>query len=267
MAPLYKIENTNQERISLLPQQDVFRHLECLDNRWLNLNCMMMFDTSCQTVKPLDYLITLDSQRKIFSIPSFPPFFGYNYTLTSKMNNYYLSLIGILLTTSINSFVPNAPVSLSSSFTRTEMANTLKSTDTDTLSNIDFMCEMNVAQFCAENEGECSLDDTNAIVNMFQDQVSVMKARVEKLDEHLTALGGANSIIGDARNVGKIREHIYEVSEHVKTVSFSNMHIAYACEMLNGISANFYFISAKNVWQRINILFHFDCVPIAFMGF
>ena len=119
-----------------------------------------------------------------------------------------------------NSFIPRFPAT--SLKARKEITNALNAGST--LSNIDFMTEMNVAEFCSENEDACSIDDTAALINLFQDQVDIMQSRVKKIDTLLSALGTAN--VEEDRDVEKIREHIYEISSHVKTVSELNL-----CEM------------------------------------
>lgn len=63
------------------------------------------------------------------------------------------------------------------------------------LNEIDTMCIMNAAIFCAEEEDECELDQVEAIVNQLNDQSEILQEELttlEDIDKNLSKFKGAH---------------------------------------------------------------------------
>lgn len=71
------------------------------------------------------------------------------------------------------------------------------------LSEIDSMCVMNTAVYCSE--GECTVDEIEALINQLKDQRDIFKMRMKKMDIMLNELEHANHI-GDERDVDFLRK-------------------------------------------------------------
>lgn len=71
------------------------------------------------------------------------------------------------------------------------------------LSEIDSMCVMNTAVYCSE--GECTVDEIDALINQLKDQRDIFKMRMKKMDIMLNELDQANHV-GDERDVDFLRK-------------------------------------------------------------
>eukprot|EP00565_Helicotheca_tamesis_P001337 CAMPEP_0185730344 /NCGR_PEP_ID=MMETSP1171-20130828/9574_1 /TAXON_ID=374046 /ORGANISM="Helicotheca tamensis, Strain CCMP826" /LENGTH=78 /DNA_ID=CAMNT_0028399369 /DNA_START=260 /DNA_END=496 /DNA_ORIENTATION=+ len=74
------------------------------------------------------------------------------------------------------------------------------------------MCILNQARYC--EEGECSLDDVDALINQLEDQVSLTKKRINGLNDILESLGAANrDPEPEERDVDALREMMQSIAK------------------------------------------------------
>mmetsp|Transcript_7580 Transcript_7580/g.9342 ORF Transcript_7580/g.9342 Transcript_7580/m.9342 type:complete len:144 (+) Transcript_7580:56-487(+) len=120
----------------------------------------------------------------------------------------YINLTnGFAVSGADRSFRTIAPVLSSSAKSRTALFSKHQ------LSEIDSMCLMNTAEYCAE--GECSLDDVEALLNQLQDQADIFSERIVKIGGMLAELGVDNE--SEDRDVPALRKKISVIGEAFKT--------------------------------------------------
>eukprot|EP00957_Ditylum_brightwellii_P051261 3887011-Ditylum_brightwellii.AAC.1 len=73
------------------------------------------------------------------------------------------------------------------------------------------MCILNQAHLC--EDGECALDEVDALINQLEDQVSLTNKRLKSLTSLLEELGVKNEADVDERDVDAMREMITSIAK------------------------------------------------------
>lgn len=110
---------------------------------------------------------------------AFPPAFGYN---------------GLALLMSLSLLQQNINY-VSEKKSKPATTSLEMSDGKEKLNEIDTMCIMNAAIFCAEEEDECELDQVEAIVNQLNDQSEILQEELttlEDIDKNLSKFKGAH---------------------------------------------------------------------------
>mmetsp|Transcript_25206 Transcript_25206/g.37115 ORF Transcript_25206/g.37115 Transcript_25206/m.37115 type:complete len:138 (-) Transcript_25206:273-686(-) len=83
------------------------------------------------------------------------------------------------------------------------------------LSEIDAMCVMNTATYCID--GECSLEDVDALINQLEDQRDILSQQLDNLNVFLEDLGVANEPKESERDVDFLKKSMQNIASVFET--------------------------------------------------